>query len=181
MRDCTPVTVDPVARAYATIGLRPGASARALKEQYRKLAKTWHPDRWANDTASQAEAAQRMRAINDAYATLHRVRTVARSGNAEASTPTHSAEHWSTSHRTLDDEELDAIVRAIGSDSYFKRAIRSLAWMLPMAGALVVIQPSRSADLVAVGPNERDLIIGAVLFSVGVFAFLYQMTKHRKP
>ena len=66
--------VDPLAHAYATIGLRPGSSARELKQQYKRLVKKWHPDRWANDPVNQADAAQKMRAINAAYYTgnLHK-------------------------------------------------------------------------------------------------------------
>jgi len=174
------VTVDPVARAYATIGLRPGASARELKEQYRKLAKTWHPDRWANDPVSQAEAAQRMRAINEAYATLHRLRRTRTSRRVEAPSAPHEADHWSTSHRSLTDAELDAIVGAIGGGSYFSLVLRALAWMAPMAAAFVVIQPIRQPDLTVVGPTRSDAIIGAVLFATGVFVFVYQLLTKRR-
>ncbi|HET9834102.1 MAG TPA: J domain-containing protein, partial [Vicinamibacterales bacterium] len=165
-------------RAYATIGLRSGASARELKEQYRKLAKTWHPDRWSNDPVSQAEAAQRMRAINDAYATLHRVQTAAR---VAAPPPReHPADHWSVSHRSMTDEELDAIVRAIGSESDVSGVLRALAWMLPFAAAFVVLQPKRQTALFTTGPTRRDLVMGAILFSTGVLVLIYQkLTKRR--
>ena len=64
------MAVDPVARAYATIGVPPGAPAHELKLRYKRLVRQWHPDRWTNDPAGQAEATIRMRAINDAYARL---------------------------------------------------------------------------------------------------------------
>src|SRR5437899_6746225 len=61
---------DPVDRAYAILGLRPGSSSSEIKRRYKHLVKTWHPDRWAGDPTSQAEAAQRMREINLAWQVL---------------------------------------------------------------------------------------------------------------
>jgi DnaJ-class molecular chaperone len=127
---------DPIARAYAVIGLRPGASAQQLKQQYKRLVKTWHPDRWASDPVNQAEATQRMRAINEAYATLHRLRAADDvSERRTAQAPQQSAEHWSTSHRSMTDEELNAIVRAIGDESFVSMALRFAAWFVPMVAA----------------------------------------------
>jgi hypothetical protein len=57
-------------RAYATLGLPSGASERAVRKRYRALVRRWHPDRFARDPRSQAEAAERMRAINQAYELL---------------------------------------------------------------------------------------------------------------
>jgi hypothetical protein len=59
--------VDELARAYAVLGVRGGASAAEIKKRYRALVKVWHPDRFAADPQGQAEAATRMRAINEAY------------------------------------------------------------------------------------------------------------------
>src|SRR5436305_1870168 len=99
--------VDPIARAYATIGVPRGASARELKRQYKKLVRQWHPDRYANDPVGQADAAVRMRIINDAYETLEQLLPAeprpAGSGRAPA--------------RSLTREELDALVNAIGNES----------------------------------------------------------------
>jgi hypothetical protein len=176
-------SVDPVARAYATIGLRPGASARELKEQYKRLVKTWHPDRWANDPISQAEASQRMRAINDAYATLHRLRVDEAPRRAEPKPPAaQPIDHRPIPHRTLTDEELDAIVAAIGGDSFVSRAVSFLAWFAPMAAALVPIMPQRSGRVrsYALPNTARDWTISAVLFSTGVAVLLYQKTAKRR-
>jgi WD40 repeat protein len=65
-----------VYRYYEILELRPGASAKAIKQAYRRLVKQWHPDRFAIATGTeQAEAEQRIKAINEAYAYLkdHRV------------------------------------------------------------------------------------------------------------
>jgi DnaJ domain len=59
---------DLMTRAYATLGLQPGCSPREAARQYKRLAKRWHPDQYGNDPQGQAEAAQRMREINRAFA-----------------------------------------------------------------------------------------------------------------
>ena len=57
-----------LARAYATLGLPPVCSHRDAVRQYKALVKRWHPDQYATDPQGQAEAAQRMREINAAFA-----------------------------------------------------------------------------------------------------------------
>jgi len=59
-----------VRRAYALLELSPPVTEPDLRRRYRELAKRWHPDRYAADPTGQAEAAQRMRDINDAYRLL---------------------------------------------------------------------------------------------------------------
>jgi hypothetical protein len=168
------VTLDPVAHAYATIGLRPSASAQELKQQYKQLVKTWHPDRWANDPVNQAEAAQKMRAVNAAYATLHRVQTTA----AVAPKPPqeHPADHWSVSHRSMTDEELDAIVRAIGNESYVSGVLRTLAWLLPIAASYVACYSPRTVRSAPFREplSTRDLTMGVLLFAAGIAVFVSQ-------
>jgi hypothetical protein len=61
---------DEVERAYATLGLAPGASPDEIKARYKALVRKWHPDRYESDPAGQAEAAQQMRTINHAYQVL---------------------------------------------------------------------------------------------------------------
>jgi hypothetical protein len=56
----------PTARDYATLGLRPGASADDVRAAYRSLAKVHHPDRNPGDS----EALERFRRITESYAVL---------------------------------------------------------------------------------------------------------------
>jgi len=51
---------------YEILNIAPGASAKEIKEAYRKLALEYHPDR---HQASQ-DAHKKMKEINEAYATL---------------------------------------------------------------------------------------------------------------
>ena len=120
------MAVDPVARAYATVGLRPGATARELKQQYKRLVRQWHPDRWTNDPAGQMEAAGRMRVINDAYAVLQRAQRPVSGPRV-------------TGGRPLTKAEKDALIEAIGTESPVGSALSVLVWAMPAAAALVML------------------------------------------
>lgn len=54
---------------YQTLELPPNASPRKIKEQYRKLAKRYHPDRTSNPE-KKAYFAEKFREINTAYEAL---------------------------------------------------------------------------------------------------------------
>ena len=51
---------------YATLGVSKDADADAIKKAYRKLARTWHPDRNPGDTAAEAK----FKDIGEAYGVL---------------------------------------------------------------------------------------------------------------
>ncbi len=55
---------------YATLGLQPGASPADVKQAYRQLVKTWHPDRFADAPERQQQAEAKIKTINHAYAQL---------------------------------------------------------------------------------------------------------------
>jgi hypothetical protein len=48
------------------------ASPAAIKQNYRKLVKRWHPDLFASGSVEQAEASDMTRLINEAYASIAR-------------------------------------------------------------------------------------------------------------
>ena len=57
---------------YKVLGLPLNASPRRIKEQYRKLAKTYHPDR-LTDPVEKARFAEKFKEINEAYEALSEV------------------------------------------------------------------------------------------------------------
>lgn len=61
---------ESIQQCYKILGIEPGASPAAVKRAYRLLAKTWHPDRFANDPQRQQQAAERFKQINHAYKQL---------------------------------------------------------------------------------------------------------------
>jgi hypothetical protein len=95
--------VDPLANAYATLGLRRGCTPSDLKKTYRKLVKRWHPDRHAADAAGQAEAGLRMRDINRAFQLVADDLAAPRRAVAPVAAPTH-APAAQTVRRAVDPE-----------------------------------------------------------------------------
>ncbi|MEA2537670.1 MAG: DnaJ like chaperone protein [Chloroflexota bacterium] len=55
---------------HSVLGLKPGASASAIKAAWRRLAREHHPDRSGSDTAATHLATKRMAEINAAYEQL---------------------------------------------------------------------------------------------------------------
>lgn len=54
-------------RYYEILGLQPGSSPADVKQAYRTLAKTWHPDRFTHDPVLKRQAEEKLKAINEAY------------------------------------------------------------------------------------------------------------------
>jgi COMPASS component SWD3 len=55
---------------YQILGLQVNASLQEVKQAHRKLAKTWHPDRFLNNPHLKQEAEEKIRQINQAYEAL---------------------------------------------------------------------------------------------------------------
>ena len=62
--------MDEIEYYYQTLNLQPGATLEDVKQAYRHLALTWHPDRYPHDSRLQAEAEQKFKEINYAYVRL---------------------------------------------------------------------------------------------------------------
>lgn len=59
-----------IERYYEILGLQPGVSETEVKQAYRKLAKQWHPDRFADDPQLKKKAEEKFKLINEAYEKL---------------------------------------------------------------------------------------------------------------
>ena len=68
--------MDLISRYYDVLGLREGASLPEVKLAYRRLVKTWHPDRFPHDPLRQNQGQRRMQEINAAYSQLKDVAVV---------------------------------------------------------------------------------------------------------
>ncbi|KAK4424570.1 DnaJsubfamily B member 6 [Sesamum alatum] len=55
---------------YSVLGIRRDASFSDIRSAYRKLALTWHPDRWAKNPSAAGEAKRRFQKIQEAYSVL---------------------------------------------------------------------------------------------------------------
>ena len=82
----------------------------------------------------------------------------------------------------MTDEELDAIVNAIGNQSYVSVALRALAWMAPLAVSYVACYRPRTVDSAPIREplSRRDLTMGVLLFATGIGVLVWQNWSARK-
>lgn len=73
---------------YQLFALKPGASKQDLKQAYKRLAKQWHPDKFANDPANARIAEEKIKAINVAYELLqtHHIDSIGQASYTQTST-----------------------------------------------------------------------------------------------
>jgi len=76
----------------------------------------------------------------------------------------------------MTDEELDAIVRAIGNESFVSIGLRFASWFVPMAAAYIPIAGTHNPR----PRTPRDWTISAVLFFTGLFVLLSQTWSKRQ-
>ena len=70
---------------YAEIlGVRPDASAKAVKKAYRDLRRAWQPERFSDQPQRQREAEEKLRKITEAYQELQALRRQARQQVAQS-------------------------------------------------------------------------------------------------
>ena len=114
---------DERARAYAVLGVERGISREALRRHYRTLVRRWHPDRFATDPQSLAEAEARMREINRAFQVLNSEPPVAEAPAAAAPPPPPRPPRPGT---RLTREQIDRMVDAVGSQSPLDQLLEGL-------------------------------------------------------
>ena len=162
--------VDELARAYATLGVTPWVSLSDVRKRYKTLVRQWHPDRFARDPQGQAEAALRMRAINDAFRAVVAARVVPRVDPAGASSAAGATAGASAraapppgssfSGRRLTREEIDRMVEAMRNEG-------PLDWLFGDGGRS---DPKAERKIHAVLIGTVVAVIGATLAEVGGFS-----------
>ena len=77
------------------LGLKPGVSQAQVKQAYRKLVKTWHPDRFA-DKQQKQQAEEKIKKINAAYNYLksEQLPTAAETPTSPTNPTKVSINHW---------------------------------------------------------------------------------------
>ena len=146
-------SADPIARAYAILGLQRGCTRPDVKQQYKRLVRKWHPDRHANDPIGLVEATAEMRRINDAFATLEAsVRTTDYVPAAKADRPAPaqseaSAEREPSTYygRPLSAAEIGRIANAIGRPDPVGFIVDLLSWCLPVVYGILTYVKFRPA------------------------------------
>lgn len=65
-----PADLRELRRAYQVLGVPVEAAAHSIKQEYRRRARQWHPDKWPAGSPAQEKAAVQMRELNGAYALI---------------------------------------------------------------------------------------------------------------
>ena len=156
-------------RAYAILGLRPGSSPDEVKNRYKALTKTWHPDRWAASPVNEREAGQRMRDINWAWQTLQHRHDLP--SEADGMAPRDTTADQQKFEQGLSEDEIEDIARSIESPNFGETISGFLLWAIPLAAAFVITSGHGhplSNFWIPPTTNEKLLASGLVLFSLGV-------------
>lgn len=119
---------DEVSRAFAVLGLAPGSPLPVVRRRYRKLARAWHPDRFASDPQGLTEATFQMRAINGAYDVI--LEHLAGGGNHAAAGDTMNgpANVPAAPGNSLGADRIDAIVDALNYRPTLRDRIGDNPW-----------------------------------------------------
>ena len=64
--------VDPIARAYASLEVKPGSDFDTVRKAYRNMMRKYHPDRHTASPEKQKAANELAQKLTDAYKTLER-------------------------------------------------------------------------------------------------------------
>jgi hypothetical protein len=174
--------MDALRGAYLTVELGPGASAREVRQQFKRLARRWHPDRFARDPQGQAEAAARMRRINAAYELIQSVDPPADSPAAEPRGMSNSPnELREPVTKPLSRDEIDGIVKSIGTESAFEVLAGFLFWSWPVFLALFISPPGYQwlEDEIAGRPHSLVRLWQALLVGLAVILRLWQRRTRR--
>lgn len=124
---------DEVSRAFAVLGLAPGSPLTMVRRRYRKLARTWHPDRFASDPQGLEEATIQMRAINGAYEVL--LEHLGGRQNRAAARETMNGPAAASS--SLGSDRIDAIVDALNYRATLRDRIGDDPWNTVLSLLLV--------------------------------------------
>jgi curved DNA-binding protein CbpA len=62
--------MDELKQYFEILGLQPGCSLKKIKEAYRSMVKTWHPDQYDSYPNLKVIGQNKMKEINEAYEKL---------------------------------------------------------------------------------------------------------------
>lgn len=130
---------DPLASAYATLGLPRDAPFDSVRHQYKALVRKWHPDHFTGDPNAVAEATLMLKAVNHAYSTIQNY-------SSDDSTQEPDSESQAQRNHPLDGKltqaQIDNVVAAI-LDSESPRTIlfteTAVGWRSRKASSLVAL------------------------------------------
>lgn len=155
------------ARALAILELESAATSDAISARYRELARRWHPDRWAHDRASEADAATRMRQLNWAIQVL-------RDGPTDPAVDLEWPDREdANAGRPLTDGEKAHLVGAVGQWNPVGALVRASFWLVPLFFSYVLASGhgTRSNE---VPPTGREMLGSGALLLIALAVLIHQ-------
>jgi hypothetical protein len=170
---------DEIRQAYATLGLDPRAAPREVRRQFKRLVRQWHPDRYTQDPQGQAEAARRMRQINEAYQLVcaASVTPVVHAPSSPAEPTVEPTPPRERVARRLGRSAIDGIVRSIGTESPLDAVFDFFAWSWPLFVAFLISEPRHrwSDD----DPQSSGGVWQGALIVLAVFLWFWRRRRGR--
>ncbi|GAC1631518.1 MAG: hypothetical protein NVS9B14_03450 [Candidatus Acidiferrum sp.] len=163
--------IEKLKKAYLVLDVPEMASALAIKSNYRKLIKRWHPDRPATQAATAAEATTMTKLINEAYALIENAPLRYYAGEATKrpeSAPTNAVTAVKTSKQRPRSVNAVDLSQMFFNEKRIEYAVRIFCGVI--AGACVGL--SISADLFRTAPEIlAGIALGAVGFAAGAVKY----------
>jgi len=155
--------LEKLKKAYRVLNVPATASALAIKSNYRKLIKRWHPDRPATGATTAAEAMMMTKLINEAYGLILNAPLRYYAGNdaAKAAKP----RPGERTIRSVNDVDLS---KMFFNEKRIEYAVRIVCG----AASGMFVGLSISVDFFRTGPEILTaIVIGAVGFAWGALKY----------
>ncbi|MBS1841412.1 MAG: DnaJ domain-containing protein [Acidobacteria bacterium] len=160
--------IEKMKKAYRVLNVPEAASALAIKSNYRKLIKRWHPDKPATSSATQDEAVMMTKVINEAYALIENAPLRYYSGGEAAPRASGKQEQKKAGEaRALDVNEVD-LSKMFFNEKRIEYAVRIIFGALSGAftGMALLFDFSRDGTWIVSG-----IVLGAIAFAAGAVKY----------
>ena len=156
--------IERLKKAYRVLDVPVTASAFAIKSNYRKLVKRWHPDRPATGAATAAEATMMTKLINEAYASIQDAPLRYYAGN--------DAQRAKTKERPREPRARNVSEVDMSGMFFNEKRIEYAVRIVCGAISGVFVGVAISVDFLRTGPETLALVVlGAVGFAWGALRY----------
>ena len=156
--------VGELKKAYRVLDVPLTASALAIKSNYRKLIKRWHPDRPATGVATAEEATMMTKLINEAYASIQNAPLRYYAGN--------EAQPAKTTERPREGRARNVNEVDLSGMFFNEKRIEYAVRIVCGAISGVFVGAAISVDFFRTGPETLAVVVlGAVGFAWGALRY----------
>ena len=146
------------ARALQELDLRPGATEEEIRDAYRKLVTTWHPDKYQNDPARLHEAELRIKNINAAFEKLQANGFRTERNSRKANDGSKKASSTSTEDRQNSEQATRGPATQSSTTPFYKSPyLRFTAWLICVFFAFILGFMNGSEVDKSNGDHEKKL------------------------